>query len=115
MDKRTDKRIKDFISSVAKQNPNLVTVYLFGSYAKGKQKDDSDIDLALIIDRLHDNEKFDMQIQLMLLASDYDIRIEPYPLSIDDFHSSNPLAAEIKRTGIEIKPQTAPTKRETGS
>jgi len=26
------------------------------------------------------------------------------PLSIEDFYSSNPFAAEIKRTGIEIKP-----------
>lgn len=107
MDKKTDKSVKDFISTVAKQNPNLVTAYLFGSYAKGKQNDNSDIDLALIIDHLSDSEKFDLQIQLMLTASQFDIRIEPHPLSIEEFYSSSPFAAEIKRTGIEIRPRTA--------
>lgn len=107
MDKKTDKSIKDFISAVADQNPNLVTTYLFGSYAKGKENDDSDIDLALIIDHLNDTEKFDIQVQLMLTASQFDIRIEPHPVSVEDFFSSNPFAAEIKRTGIEIKPRTS--------
>ena len=107
MDKRTDKNIKDFVTSIANQNPDLVTAYLFGSFAKGKQKDDSDIDLALIIDHLSDNRKFDVQVQLMLEASKFDLRIEPHPLSSEDFHSNNPFTAEIKRTGIEIKPRTA--------
>lgn len=106
MDKKTDKNIKDFISTVARHNPNLVTTYLFGSFAKGKQKEDSDIDVALIIDHLSDAEKFDVQVQLMLTASQFDVRIEPHPLSIEDFYSSNPFVAEIKRTGIEIKPRT---------
>lgn len=107
MDKKTDKSIKDFISTIANQNPNLVTAYLFGSYAKGKEKDDSDIDLALIMNHLDDTEKFDTQVQLMLIASRFDLRIEPHPFSIEDFYSSNPLAAEIKRTGIEIKLRTS--------
>jgi predicted nucleotidyltransferase len=106
MDKRTDKSIRDFITLVANQNPNLITAYLFGSYAKGKQKADSDIDLALIIDHLNDSEKFDLQVQLMLQASEFDLRIEPHPLSSEDFYSNNPFVAEIRRTGIEIKPRT---------
>lgn len=104
MDKKTNKRVKDFLSAVAQQNPGLKTVYLFGSYAKEKQKGDSDIDLALIIDHLNDNEKFDKQVQLMLLASQFDSRIEPHPLSTEDFYSGNPFVSEIKRTGIELKP-----------
>lgn len=109
MDKKTVKSINDFISTVARQNPNLVTTYLFGSYAKKKQKKDSDIDLAMIIDQLSDTERFDVQVQLMLTASEFDMRIEPHPLSFEDFHSNNPFAAEIKRTGLEIKPQTLNT------
>jgi len=106
MDKRIDKTINDFISVVAQKNPNLVTAYLFGSYAKETQNEDSDIDLALIIDHLRDDEKFDVQLQFMLLASQFDTRIEPHPISIEDFNSNNPFASEIKRTGIEIKPRT---------
>ena len=39
----------------------------------------------------------------MFLASQIDSRIEPHPISYDDFHSGNPFANEIRRTGIEIK------------
>lgn len=103
MDKKTDKSIADFISTVARQNPNLVTTYLFGSFANGNQTEDSDIDVALIMDHLRDAEKFDVQVQLMLTASRFDERIEPHVLSVEDFYSNNPFAAEIKRTGKEIK------------
>jgi uncharacterized protein len=105
MDKATDKRVKDFITEVAKHIPGLVTAYLFGSYSKMCQTEESDIDIALIIEHLDDLDKFDLQVRLMLLASDFDIRIEPHLLSMEDFNSGNPFVTEVKRTGIEIKPQ----------
>ena len=106
MDKGTNKVISDYIASVAKQNTQLVNAYLFGSYAKQTNRMDSDIDVALIIDNLNDDERFDLQVQLMLLASNFDMRIEPHPISKKDFNSQNPFAAEIKKTGIEIEPRT---------
>ncbi len=106
MDQRTDKIIRDYISTVACRNENFISAYLFGSYAKNNERKDSDIDIALIIDNLNDQEKFDLQVQLMLLASDFDVRIEPHPISKVDFNSGNPFVAEIKRTGIEIELQT---------
>jgi len=97
MDKRTDDNIKKFIFSVANNTPGFVTAYLFGSYAKKNQKPESDIDIALIIDNLKDSEKFDTQVQLMLLASKFETRIEPHPLSKQDFISDNPFIYEIKK------------------
>jgi predicted nucleotidyltransferase len=47
MDKRTDKGIRDFITSIAAQNHDLEKAFLFGSYARGNRKIDSDIYLAL--------------------------------------------------------------------
>jgi len=38
----------------------------------------------------------------MLLASQIDTRIEPHPVSVDDFQSDNPFVAEIKKTGFEL-------------
>jgi uncharacterized protein len=105
MDVRTNKKISDFISHVAKRNPNLVKAFLFGSYAKKTDNKNSDIDLALIIENLNDDERFDLQVQLMLLASDFDIRIEPHPISNQNFNFNNPFVAEIIKTGIEIKPE----------
>ena len=109
MDKGTNKIINDYISLIAKQNKQFVKAFLFGSYAKKTNRLDSDIDIALIINNLDDDEKFDIQVQLMLLASDFDMRIEPHLISNDDFNSENPFVAEIKRTGIEIKPQISNT------
>jgi len=38
----------------------------------------------------------------MLLAAQVDSRIEPHPISHEDFDSENPFVAEIKKTGIEV-------------
>ena len=103
MDQKTDNIIRLFISTVADQTPGFVTAYLFGSYAKNNQRLESDIDIALIIDNLKDSDKFDIQVQLMLLASKFDSRIEPHPLSRQDLISDSPFVHEIKKTGIEIK------------
>lgn len=38
----------------------------------------------------------------MNLAANFDVRIEPHPIGKRDFNFSNPFAAEILKTGIEI-------------
>jgi predicted nucleotidyltransferase len=103
MDKRTDNAIREYVTSVASSTPGFITAYLFGSYAKNKQTKDSDIDIAFVFDTVKDSEIFDLQVQLMLLASKFDIRIEPHPFSQQDLSSGNPFVYEIKKTGIEIK------------
>lgn len=103
MDKRIDQVVRKFVSTVAEKNPRFVKAYLFGSYARNQARPDSDIDLALFIDNLEDDEKFDLQVQLILLASEFDSRIEPHPLSNADFNFGNPFVSEIRKTGIEIK------------
>ena len=75
---------------------------MFGSYAKGKSNEDSDIDIAIIFSELDGSNQFEIQVQLMLLASKFDSRIEPHPISKEDFDSGNPFVVEIKKTGIEL-------------
>lgn len=103
MDKGINRTIKKYIDSVVKQQPGLISAYLFGSYAKNKQQSDSDIDVALVIENLSDNDRFDTQVRLMVLASQIDNRIEPHPISKQDLISNNPFAVEILRTGIKLK------------
>ena len=95
MDKATNRKVSDFIFGIKK-------AYLLGSYAKKNETIDSDIDLALIVDQLPDEERFDLRVQLMLIAADFDISIEPYPFSNEDFNSENPFVFEILNTGIEV-------------
>ena len=78
----------------------LKKVYLFGSYAQGKERVDSDIDIALVLDNM--TNFFSTQMLLMRLRRKIDLRIEPHPISEKDFNSMNPLVWEIKKNGIEI-------------
>lgn len=102
MDKGVDKIIKNYILHLKKSNLEFDKVYLFGSYAKNKQSDYSDIDLAFIFDEQKEIDYFDLQVQMLILASDIDNRIEPHPMSLNDFTPENPLAFEIINTGKEI-------------
>ncbi len=103
MDKRTNKIIGEYIATIAKYDKRLVKAFLFGSYANKSDNPDSDIDLALVINDLDDSEKFDLQVQLMIIASKFDTRIEPYPISSNETSLSNPFYDEVLRTGIEIE------------
>jgi len=102
MDKATNRIIKKYIHSVLMEQPNLTSAYLFGSYAKNKQRSESDIDIALIIEDLSDADRFNTQVRLMMLASSIDSRIEPHPISKSDLFSDNPFSVEVRRTGIEL-------------
>lgn len=102
MDKNIDITIATYLNLVKEKFSDIESAYIFGSYAKGKSTDDSDIDIALIFTNLDDSRRFDIQVQLMLLAAQVDSRIEPHPISHDDFNSGNPFVVEIKKTGIEV-------------
>ena len=102
MDKGVNKIIKNYILYLKKSNLEFDKVYLFGSYAKNKQSASSDIDLAFIFDKQKQIDYFDLQVQMLTLASDIDTRIEPHPMSSDDFTPENPLAFEILKSGKEI-------------
>lgn len=103
MDKSTYSSVKQYVRMVANRTPGFVKAYLFGSYAKNTQRPESDIDIALVIQGLKSWEKFDTQVHLMIMAAEFDTRIEPHPISDEDLVSSSPFAHEIRSTGVELK------------
>ncbi|MCK9412302.1 MAG: nucleotidyltransferase domain-containing protein [Prolixibacteraceae bacterium] len=109
MDKGINQIINSYILCLQKENLKFTKVYLFGSYAKNKQSAHSDIDLAFIFDENKQIDYFDLQVQMLSLASYIDTRIEPHPMSSEDFTPENPLACEILNTGMEISLQTHQT------
>ena len=80
---------------------DLKKAFLFGSYARGVQREDSDIDIALVVGKMEDF--FILQMQLMRLRRKIDLRIEPHPIGEMDFNNENPFAWEITKTGIELE------------
>jgi uncharacterized protein len=91
--------VKQYILIIPK-NLGVKKAYLFGSFAKGKEKEESDIDVALVLTNMPDF--FSTQMQLMKVRRQIDLRIEPHPIQEQDFNSQNPFAFEIEQTGIEI-------------
>ncbi len=101
MDKKTAfENVKKYIVFLKKNNFDIRKAYLFGSYVKGNFNDDSDIDLAVVINDL--SNSYTMQVELMKISRKFDTRIEPHPFDEADFDSSNPFAYEILNTGIQI-------------
>jgi uncharacterized protein len=74
--------------------------FIFGSYAKGQQREESDIDIAVVIKNMPDF--FEAQMLLMRLRRNIDLRIEPHPIKEEDFTIRNPFAFEILHNGIEL-------------
>lgn len=92
--------VKKYINYLKNNKYDIQRAYVFGSYANGKFNENSDIDLAIVINNL--SNSFTTQIQLMKLSRKFDSRIEPHPISESDFHYSNPFANEILTKGIQI-------------
>lgn len=93
------KSVEKYIKEISKYY-SIKEVYLFGSYAKGINHEDSDIDVAIIINS--DNNVFDLMVELMILTQNIDLRIEPHPIKVNDFEEGNPFVQEIIDTGIKV-------------
>jgi predicted nucleotidyltransferase len=100
---------KDDIITIAKKYIELVKesnfpmhinkVYLFGSYARGCPKEDSDIDIAFVVDKwVGDYEE--TVVPIWRLRKSVDFRIEPHLVVPDEDYAG--FLAEIQKTGIEI-------------
>jgi predicted nucleotidyltransferase len=70
---------------------------LFGSYAKGTETVDSDIDIAVVLKNYQN--RLETQYELMLLSSDIDSRIEPHPFKKSEFNSKRQFVSEIIKYG----------------
>ena len=75
--------------------------YLYGSYAKNKEHEFSDIDVAIVSNQFKGN-RFDDMKKIYKHIKNFDVRIEPMPLNDKDFNEGNPFIDEIKKTGIKI-------------
>ncbi len=101
MDQKTAiQTVNRYLDYLKKQKYKIKKAYIFGSYSKNTYTEDSDIDIAIIMENIDDH--FDTQIDLMKLRRNFDTRIEPHPFEVEDFNDSNPFACEIIKTGIEV-------------
>ena len=88
---------KSYKAAVESRLP-LKARYLYGSYSKGNATEDSDIDIAVVVDCLCDNYFEDTPL-LWKLRRKVSNLIEPVLLTED---LNNPLYVDILKTGIRI-------------
>ena len=100
IDSRIMESIKKYIEKISEYY-KIEAIILFGSYAKGTENEDSDIDIAIISsdfsDIIEDGAK------LIGLTWKIDTRIEPHPITTEDYQKiSNPFVREVIDTGIKV-------------
>jgi len=75
---------------------------LYGSYAKGTAREDSDIDIAIIVSRLI-GDYLDSATMLYRLREEIDDRIKPVLLEEESEKSG--FLEDVRKTGYRIYPE----------
>jgi uncharacterized protein len=91
-------KVKEYSVLLKKYMP-FANVYLFGSYAKNTNQTDSDIDVAIVVNKI-EGDFFSIQPLLWKLRRQIDDRIEP--ILIEKDNDSSGFLIEIQRNGIQI-------------
>lgn len=92
--------IQKYIEKIS-QYYKIEAIILFGSYAKGTENEESDIDIAVVSSDF--NDIIEDGAKLIGLTWKIDTRIEPHPISTEDYTSvSNPFVQEVMNTGIKV-------------
>ncbi len=83
----------------------LVSVILYGSYARAEADEDSDIDVAVILKgRVVPGKEIDFMLDAITeLSLRYNTLISVYPLSENAFHTrQSPIVLNVRAEGISL-------------
>jgi len=99
VDKKTALEIAKRYSKIVSKEFPVRRVILFGSHAKGEERSNSDIDIAVIIEKL-EGDFLEAQIKLFKLRRSIDLRIEP--VLIEETEDKTGFLREVLNSGIEV-------------
>jgi predicted nucleotidyltransferase len=98
--------IREFIAEYLwdlRQEIPVERAVLFGSYAKGNCRKDSDVDLAIFSDFFKSMNRVNGISFLLQRVKNYQYDLEPIPFTMNDYNERDGFAAEVLKEGIEIK------------
>lgn len=90
--------VKDYKNVIAPRFKTEPKVYMYGSYSKGYQKPESDIDVAVVVPHV-EGDWMDLSTDLWLDVDKVNILIEP--VLLEEGHHS-PLYDDVMRTGVAV-------------
>ncbi len=97
------KIVRKFVKRLRQEGIAVDRAILYGSFAAGKERRDSDIDVA-IVSRDFGKDRIEEGMELYRIAGKVDSRLEPVPVSVDAFENDTwiPLIYEIRAKGQEL-------------
>lgn len=98
------KVIKRFVKTLKQEGISVDRVILYGSYASGRMRPDSDIDVA-VVSRNFGKDRVEEGMTLFRIAGKIDSRLAPVPISTQVYENDTwiPLIYEIRGKGMELK------------
>ena len=85
--------------------PRLRRLYLYGSYARGEESDNSDIDFLVVLDQVEDvGEELETMSELgSRLSLAFDVTISFFPVSVSEFQNLHtPFLLNVRREAVEV-------------
>jgi len=83
---------KRYLRRVQSSDLGFSEAWLFGSYAKGNQHDNSDIDIAIVL-KDNVNHTFETEVKLMAIRNGDETLIEPHAFTKDEFNDNIPIVS----------------------
>lgn len=95
-------KLRQFIKIIKNSGIPVAATYLFGSYASGASTAASDIDVC-VVSPAFGKDYFDETVALRRLALKVDSRIEPLPLTEEDYQDPySSVATQVRKKGVKI-------------
>jgi uncharacterized protein len=93
--------VRRYIAELEKHHIPVSQAILYGSYANGRVREESDIDIALVSEAFT-GDRYEDRRRIVPLRRKIDNRIEPIPFTPAGFSGGGNLIDVIKKTGIRI-------------
>ena len=101
MDKATAIKLsKKYLIKVKKNKIEFSEAWLFGSFAKGNNHENSDIDIAIVLPK--NDKTFEMEVTLMTLRTGEETIIEPHVFNKNEFELNSSIVYQILHSGSKI-------------
>jgi uncharacterized protein len=92
---------RNYLKRLRKSDIEFSEAWLFGSYAKGNQHENSDIDIAIVL-KNNSIHTFETDVKLMIIRKGDETLIEPHAFTKEEFDYNVPIVNQIVRYGERI-------------
>lgn len=95
-------QLEQYARNLRKQNIPVQKMFLYGSWAKGKQNQWSDIDVA-VVSKQFGQDRIDEMVTLRMVALPINPAISPFPMRMEDLDDRfDTVANAVRRDGQEV-------------